>query len=422
MLQAIGIRRYRFSQCCLSLLATALFCPSILSLSPSSNTSSHTTNSCLSSSNQDLDWTYKELANCIQTGQVFQKFDFLKEEEVEELLLEIEQLQDSFQPSGLSNTVQRQQQFGKQDRSIAAVPWWKDSLEGKHVNSASQKIQKLRMKLASLLDRPTMKETENIEHECYYSTSGIGSFLPRHMDERHEEFKGSKGYLLPSRRSLSWLIYLSDPDWELSSHGGALRAYVPRTIHSPTRTERHTVQHEGNLQVGWLHIPSSDSGEKSSLPRAVFLDSWYGTGEALDSSKADSFSSSQPQCRLYCTDPDTNQIVYITKPWFSDVLQGISTPEFIAECAKSDAKDNAAPILFTSPQAAQQFALLENREEWDQGLDPRGLQTQDVAPVRGSLVVFDSVLVPHQVEAVRRGRRVALAGWFHESTQATFAL
>ena len=74
--------------------------------------------------------------------------------------------------------------------------------------------------------------------------------------------------------------------------------------------------------------------------------------------------------------------------------------------------------LFVHPQDADQFALLEDRTLWDENKAPTGSVIQDIVPTRGSLVIFDSVLLPHQVERIVRGRRVALAGWFHEPTQA----
>ena len=41
----------------------------------------------------------------------------------------------------------------------------------------------------------------------------------------------------------------------------------------------------------------------------------------------------------------------------------------------------------------------------------------DVNPAGGTLVLFDSVAVPHEVLPVIRGERLALAGWFHEAQQ-----
>jgi Rps23 Pro-64 3,4-dihydroxylase Tpa1-like proline 4-hydroxylase len=60
---------------------------------------------------------------------------------------------------------------------------------------------------------------------------------------------------------------------------------------------------------------------------------------------------------------------------------------------------------------------MEDRAAWDEGQDPRGSVVEDISPMKGSLVIFDSVTVPHQVEAIRKGRRIAMVGWFHEETQ-----
>ena len=34
------------------------------------------------------------------------------------------------------------------------------------------------------------------------------------MDERHEELKGARGWTTRNRRSVSWLLYLSDDGWD----------------------------------------------------------------------------------------------------------------------------------------------------------------------------------------------------------------
>ena len=324
------------------------------------------------------------LQETIHRGRVYQIEDFVSETEVQELLDGMQGL--DFQASGLSNTVVKEQNFGSQDRRTCPVPWWKDSLESTHETEVSRKLQDLRQTLADALDRPTMKDA-SLAHECYYSVGGVGSFLPRHMDERHEELKGPKGWILPSRRSLSWLIYLSDADWSLEENGGALRAFTPRNASSAS-------QHDGNLQVGWL------LGGEPAQP--VFMDSWF--GDPLD-----------PQCVLYTV--VDNERVFVTRAWLNTALQSVSVPDFLAAWAEKDAFAKE-PVFFASSEVASSFVLLEDRSAWDRGQDPEGSVIQDVAPLRGSLVIFDSVVVPHQVERVVKGQRVAVAGWFHERTQS----
>jgi Rps23 Pro-64 3,4-dihydroxylase Tpa1-like proline 4-hydroxylase len=41
----------------------------------------------------------------------------------------------------------------------------------------------------------------------------------------------------------------------------------------------------------------------------------------------------------------------------------------------------------------------------------------DVAPTGGTLVLFDSVAIPHEVLPTQKGERLAMAGWFHEVQQ-----
>lgn len=453
----------------------------------------------------------------IAAGRVYQHFDFLTEPQVKWLVQDIQRLQQqqeeeggaSFTRSGLSNTAYKQQGFGAQDRSICAVPWWKQSLlqsvaVARHSGpstqaskqqqkqqqssssssserdlshddvdpirqSISQKLQELRLLLADVLNRPTMKlatvsQEEDEEgnpyrteaasnvimaHECYYSLSPQGSLLPRHMDERHEELKGRQGWLLPSRRSLSWLIYLSDANdkkdhhddhhndyggadrpWTLAENGGALRAFPQkRTTRQAKQSEQSgkwlaSSQHDGNLQVGWLLGAAAEDDinitDDDGFPQPVYLNSWVPVPVVLENGE----TIQEPHCVLYkvtTTTKETNdesndgaaqqaRVVPITRPWSSHALQGSSVADFLKGWTRKSG-------LFLDPLEASRFVLLEDREEWDAGKLPAGAYIQDVSPVRGSLVIFDSVLVPHQVEPVLKGNRIALAGWFHEETQ-----
>ena len=45
------------------------------------------------------------------------------------------------------------------------------------------------------------------------------------------------------------------------------------------------------------------------------------------------------------------------------------------------------------------------------------LEIVDVVPAGGTLVLFDSVTVPHEVLEVTKGTRLAIAGWYHETQQ-----
>ena len=393
-------------------------------------TSSSSATSSATAACQELGIDFDELRRTVSQGRVYQKENFLTEDEVQSLLNDMNDLEAKghFQRSGLSNTVKGDNQnFGNRDRSICTVPWWKDVIHNNNNNNNNKdnnsvgveedgealvaavktKLRQLRQELAETLQRPTLVGMD-LPHECYYSKSTVGSFLPRHMDERHEELKGSKGWLLPSRRSLSWLIYLSDAEWDLQHNGGALRSFPQQSTtqdNNNNNLHHHHLgsTHEGNLQIGWL-LPRSDP---SSSSQPVYLDSWY----PLQLPNGDN----EFHCVLYVVENnETRQRRYITKPWLSEGLGGVSVPAFLKTyrnqlfLVQDDNYDDAAA----------RFVLLEDRQQWDEGHEPEGTQPVDVTPLRGSLVVFDSVTVPHEVSVIKSGTRSALAGWFHEETQA----
>ena len=354
------------------------------------------------------------LKRTIALGRVYQHENFLSEDQVQTILSEIQEMerQSKFERKGLSNTVLGQNQTfdAKLDRSICPVPWFNEALEGSDTREIPSKIRELQHVLSQALDRPSIAlTTASLNHECYYSKSEVGSRLPRHMDERHEETKGAKGWLLPDRRSLSWLIYLSTPsDWTLAANGGALRTYPQQNV---VNQQAHST-HEGNLQVGWL----VGDGTKSPS-RPVYMDSWLPVlGIGAEGAVP------EPHCVLYTVDddsPKSNKRKLLTRPWLTEQLKGLAPMEFMKLCADHDAytsKDESS-LLFLQAQEARLFAPLEDRPAWNNDQDPKGSETVDIVPLRGSLVVFDSVQLPHQVEKIESGTRLALAGWFHEKTQ-----
>ena len=267
------------------------------------------------------------------------------------------------------------------------------------------------------------------------------------MDERHEESKGPRGWLLPSRRSLSWLIYLSETQetndrddqqqenakqnkaWDAKQNGGLLRTFPQRHFRpSGEMGWVETVQcgsHNGNLQVGWL-LPTTtyslDKGysNRSLVTHPVFLDCWHQYMNPYTSELEPHnvlYTVSEPVGENANKDNNDKQYInYITAPWMPDAVGG-NVLEFLQQRALLESyPDHTAERLFLS-QYASQFRLLEDREAWNRGEDPDGSLVEDILPKRGRLVVFDSVTLPHEVTAVIKGSRSALAGWFHEETQ-----
>ena len=321
-----------------------------------------------------------ELRRVVNSGRVFICDDFVSPVVLEALQSDLIKAEKEglFTVSGLSNGAATQQQFSRaKDRAIAPV------LGGGYsslpLQGTANSLGQLRRRLAKTLNRPTMSD-ESLAHEMYYSISPPGAGLPRHLDERHEELKGRTGYLAKSRRSLSWLLYLSDRQWDSSVDGGQLRTFpIAAAV-----TNGVGGAHDGNLQVGWL--VEEENGE----PSPVFLDAMHEPG---------------PACVLYT-------LVGRQK------RSSISCAFDLQALAQSRASISQAFYDALLPGLRRdRFLLIEEPDRWKAGEWPAGSNVEDVNPSGGRLVVFDSVLLPHEVQAVAqgaRGRRQALAGWWHE--------
>jgi hypothetical protein len=186
----------------------------------------------------------------------------------------------------------------------------------------------------------------------------------------------------------------------------------------------HCGSHNGNLQVGWLLAQTHHDEPKENIDgmitHPIFLDCWY--------QHANPYTRDlEPHNVLYIVrkfprssdgvNSYEEQIEYISVPWMPDVVEG-NVMEFLQYRAVLETSlEHSSERLFLNPKYASQFKLLEDREAWDRGDNPSGSLVEDILPLRGRLVVFDSVTLPHEVTSVINGSRSALAGWFHEETQ-----
>ena len=85
-------------------------------------------------------------------------------------------------------------------------------------------MDKVRDACAARLGRADLRRTPPARHEFSYTRFAPGASLARHVDEHHEETKGTEGWRAPTRRSVTWLVYLNERDVA----GGRLRAYERR--------------------------------------------------------------------------------------------------------------------------------------------------------------------------------------------------
>lgn len=261
-------------------------------------------------------------------------------------------------------------------------------------NDVAKTITALRKELAVGLDRPGMANLPDgmYNHELSYTRFGPGAFLKRHVDEHHEELKGVRGWSAPTRRSLSWLVYLNEPDWDAAKDGGCLRTYPRRSARVGTVGARN-----GDLQIGWLAPTRRDP-----IERPVFLDGRR-EGEAGN-------------CALYTDSADDIGIVYMTENFKADPYLFLSTGDWVVQ-----------HVLITNPAFGDRFHYLEPPKSkltdfMDTNLKANTASTVgeailDVAPTGGTLVMFDSVALPHEVLSTLERERWAMSGWFHESQQ-----
>ena len=128
-----------------------------------------------------------------------------------------------FAPDGLTNTAKgrTRQGFSAQDRQTFRGARWDDANLGdvRARRAFAARMESLRVALAAGLGRPSLSS-----YEMTYNWYEPGAALGRHLDEYHEDSKGVAGWRSPTRRSVTWLVYLND-GWDGASEGGSLRAY-----------------------------------------------------------------------------------------------------------------------------------------------------------------------------------------------------
>jgi len=391
----------------------------------------------------------------IHKGEIYVRENFLTPDEVELLREDIFQLQQQikntkteqtntknlgFQPSGLSNRVAGDRnEFGCSDRLTCTIT--PDLFEGNATLSSirfvvEEKLQDLRLELQNSLSKPQLELAE-----MYYSLSPKGSHLPRHQDERHEETKGDKGWINETRRSISWLIYLNENGWGRSTTtkkggnqiaeqaagcGGELRAHVRKC------SSEQGVQcgsHDGNIQVGWLRVESSstsggvdDSTKEDCEYEPVFLDCWVKVPASISNEKEEAgfdenllqWEAMSALYRIRTTNlsqqgNDQEDVYqqqrrdYVSSPF------GPSSPSWPSD-------SNLEPTDFAEA-LAQQLSQENHRRRFVGVEDIRDCPIVDVVPTGGTLVMFDSATVPHEVLEVEKGDRMAIAGWYHEEQQ-----
>jgi len=297
-----------------------------------------------------------------------------------------------FQPDGLTNTALSKSKQGftsRADRQTfrGGADWTSNVGDLSARLDFLDRMTTLRNQLALGLGRPTLSKEGERRHEMTFNWYESGAKLGRHLDEHHEETKGVKGWLVGTRRSVTWLVYLNE-NWT-EEEGGALRCY-PRSSESTCAIGSH----QGNLQIGWL------GGNQP-----VFLDCFRSSGmSALYMVKKDS---------------EIDEREVLSTRDFDVPRQPIEFVKFLPERLRDDFEQISTARLdprFATPangdetcNTPSQASLLADGKEG---------HFIDVVPRGGTLVLFDSVSLPHLVQEVTGDRqRIAATGWFHEDSQ-----
>jgi hypothetical protein len=346
----------------------------------------------------------RQVYTTIANGQIAVIPNFLSERDVAPLRADAQQLwtDGRFSTDALASYGSTGKKFDpSKDRAVLKLPQWKSQELGNYAlrqQFLGTLMASVRSELAYHLDRPALDQgiaTSKYGYgstEISYTRFGPGAFLKRHVDEHHEELKGVAGWSQPTRRSISWLIYLNGPSWDTSRDGGNLRCFQRKIRPGGSRIGATP---NGDLQIGWLRATVMDP-----IERPVYLDAK---------------THDHGQCSMYLVNESDNTRTYITKSFETNPIMYVQASETLVK-----------RLLFTDRQdLASRFQLIEQPKSKivfgsyaGEGEAPyEDEELEDVAPLGGTLVLFDSVSLPHEVLATRNRERWACSGWFHEDQQ-----
>jgi len=302
------------------------------------------------------------------------------------------------------------------DRAVLKLTQWKTPDYGNfelRSNKFANLMSSVRQELATNLNRPQLAAANSAAVNKYgigsteisYTRFGPGAFLKRHVDEHHEELKGRDGWIKPTRRSISWLIYLNEPDWNASRDGGKLRCFERKR----RPTGRIGATTNGDLQIGWMTTTSAAGP------------GWSGESDGEIPVYLDAKNHDHGECAMYLTERDGRR-AYITKPFRTNPILYVAGSEQLVKKLLIDSPDVASRFRLIEPPKSKLNDILRGDDAYlGEGELPRIFmeeELEDVDPLGGTLVLFDSVSLPHEVLATRNNKeRWACSGWYHEDQQ-----
>ena len=196
----------------------------------------------------------------------------------------------------------------------------------------------------------------------------------------------------------------------MDSEGGVLRCF-PRSDVNMKENSYSVGAHEGNLQVGWVNESSP-----------VFLDAFRPSGGAalyrlIQTSKEDEREGNGEEENVI----KYKRLILSAKD-FDVPSQPIDFSIFLNEEVKGSFEQISTSRL--DPRFVSSADTTATATNNNAGNDRKDFNCSDertildVKPTAGTLVLFDSVSLPHLVrEVTGKRQRIAATGWFHEDSQ-----
>jgi hypothetical protein len=125
-------------------------------------------------------------------------------------------------------------------------------------------------------------------------------------------------------------------------------------------------------------------------------------------------------CAIYVLNDDGGSKTYISKAFDTNPIMYLAGSEaLIKKLLLSDRQDLAERFRLIEPPKSRISDILKGGKAYaGEGEIARiEEELQDVEPLGGTLVLFDSVSLPHEVLATKTKERWACSGWFHEDQQ-----
>jgi len=343
----------------------------------------------------------------IESGEIAVVPNFLSESDIAPLRKDAQKLwtDQKFSTDALAGYGSSGKFDPTKDRAVLRLQQWKTADSGDYATRQKfgDLISRVRGELSYNLNRPKLSTGEAVSRygigstEISYTRFGPGAFLKRHVDEHHEELKGPDGWSKPTRRSISWLIYLNDSNWDGKTEGGQLRCFKRRDKPSG----RIGATENGDLQLGWLHATAMDRYE-----RPVYLDSGG--------------KHNHGECAMYIINERDKTRTYITKFFETNPILYVAGSEVLAKKVLFPGRQDFAERFHLIEQSKSRISDILRRDKTYAGSGEAALldeELEDVDPRGGTLVMFDSVTLPHEVLATKNRERWACSGWFHEDQQ-----